>query len=76
MVLGKIPGMSRNGMVVRYFIMLAAAAVTIAPPERVVMDARTTASPCALPHRLTKAYLPGNLLPLTGKIGRTLDLVQ
>lgn len=29
---GKMPGMSWNGIVVRYFIMLAAAAVTIAPP--------------------------------------------
>lgn len=58
----KIPGMSRNGIVVRYFIMLAAAAVTIAPPERAVMAARVTGSSCALPHRLTKAYLPVNLL--------------
>lgn len=73
---GKIPGMSRNGIVVRYFIMLAAAAVTIAPPERAVMAARVTGSSCALPHRLTKAYLPVNLLPLTGRMGRMLDLVQ
>lgn len=70
---GKMPGMSWNGIVVRYFIMLAAAAVTIAP-ERVVMAARVTGSPRALPHQLTKAYLPVNLLPLSGRMGRTLDL--
>lgn len=73
---GKIPDMSRNGIVVRYFIMLAAAAVTIVPPERVVMATRVTGNPYILPHQLTKAYLPINLLPLTGRMGRMLALVQ